>query len=158
MRAGASNGLFELIEEIIPRTVVDGLSGDEFFNTLVDFRNLPDGDQNAFETEHDTWFEVATVAPGVRGLRRQRIGGRDTKVIATEMHGVRVYEHLRRLLAGRVDFNQFIDSVGKSYTQDILNDIYACFAGVTSDDLGSAFVPSAGTYDESALLDVIEHT
>lgn len=158
MRDGAHNGLFALIEEIIPRTVVEGLQGDEMFTSLVDFRNVAEGDEPTFVVEDVNWYDVSTVAPGVRGLRRQRLGGASTKTIHTEMHGVRIYEPLRRLLAGRVDFNEFINRVGESYRQKVLNDIYTCWAGLTSDDLdGTAFFPAAGSYDEGTVLDVIQH-
>lgn len=158
MRDGVHNGLFALIEEIIPRTVVEGLTGDEFFNTLVDFRNVAEGDEPVFEVEDVNWYEVSKVAPGVRGLRRQRLGGTKSVTVHTDMHGVRIYEPLRRLLAGRVDFNQFITRVGESYRQQVLNDIYTCWAGLTDKDLdGAAFFPAAGSYDEDTVLDVIEH-
>lgn len=157
MRAGASNGLFELIEEIIPRTVVEGLTGDEWFNQLVDFRNIALGDENLFELKDEMWFEVSTVAPGVRGLRRQRVSGSETKSMSTELHGIRIYEHLRRLLAGRVDFNEFIEAVGKSYRKKLLDDIYTCFAGLTTEQLGGTTYDVAGSYDEEALLDMIQH-
>lgn len=51
IRDGKCNGLFTLIEEILSRTVVEGLQGDEYFNTLVDFRNVAEGDQNLFLVE-----------------------------------------------------------------------------------------------------------
>ena len=36
MRDGAHNGLFALIEEVLPNLVIEGLTGDEFFNQFVD--------------------------------------------------------------------------------------------------------------------------
>lgn len=157
MRAGESNGMFELLEEVISRTAVEGLQGDEFFMSLVDFRNIKAGDENVFELKDDIWFEVSKVAPGVRGLRRQRVSGSETKTLHTEMRGVRIYEHLRRLLAGRVDFNEFIDAVAKSMRRDMLDDVYTCFAGLTDEQLGGEDFAAAGTYDEEVLLDIIQH-
>lgn len=157
MRAGASNGMFELLEEIIPDTVVEGLQGDEFFNELVDFRNPKAGDEPAFTIDDANWFEISEVAPGSRGLRRQRVEGKTSITIPTKMHGVRIYEPLRRLLAGRVDFNQFIDDVAKSYRRSILDDIYTCWAGLTSAEMGSAYFPAAGTYNANTVLTVVDH-
>lgn len=158
MRNGASNGLFELIEEIIPRTALEGLQGNEFFMNLVEYRNVAAGDSPVFEVEDANWYEVSNIAHGVRGLRRQRLHGVTTTTVNPEMHGIRIYEPLRMLLAGRVDFNKFIDDVGKSYQQGVMNDIYTCFSGVTAEDIGgTSFFPAAGTYDEEQLLDVIAH-
>lgn len=158
MRDGAHNGLFALIEEIIPNLVVEGLTGDEFFNKLVEMRNVSAGDEPVFTVNDVNWYEVSTVAPGVRGLRRQRLGGSKTITVNTEMRGIRIYEPLRRLLAGRVDFNEFITRVGESYRQQILNDIYTCWAGLTAQDMdGTTFFPAAGSYNEDTVLDVIDH-
>ena len=38
IRDGKCSGLFTLIEEVLSRTVVEGLQGDEYFNALVDFQ------------------------------------------------------------------------------------------------------------------------
>ena len=50
IRDGKCNGLFTLVEEILARTIVEGFQGDEYFNTLVDFRNVALGDKNIFTT------------------------------------------------------------------------------------------------------------
>lgn len=158
MRDAQYNGLFALIEEIIPNTVVEGLQGDELFNTLIEFRNVAEGDSPVFEVDDVDWYEVSRVAHGSRGLRRQRLGGHKTVTLNTELRGIRIYEPMRRLLANRVDFNQFINRIGESWRQNVLNDCYTCWAGLTAEDLdGSAFFPAAGTYDEDVVLDVVEH-
>ena len=156
MRDGAHNGLFALIEEVVPQTVMAGLQGDEIFNTLVEMHNVAEGDSPVFEVEDVNWYEISKIAPGVRGLRRQRLAGRKVVTLNAEMHGVRIYEHLRRILAGRVDFTDMIARVGESYRQNILNEIYTCWAGLTAEELGADFV-YAGSYDEEAVLDVMEH-
>ena len=160
MRDGVHNGLFALIEEVLPNLVIEGLTGNEFFNQFVEMRNVAAGDQPTFTVNDVNWYEVTTVAPGVRGLRRQRLGGASTKTIETELRGVRIYEPLRRLLAGRVNFNDFINRVSESYRQQILNDIYACWSGITSstDGMGgTTYFPAAGTYSEDTVLDVAAH-
>lgn len=159
MRDAQYNGLFALVEEILPRTIVEGLVGDEFFMRMVDFRNVAEGDMATFEVEDVNWFEIGEVAHGSRGLRRQRVGGKDVMTVATKLHGVRIYEPLRRLLAKRTDFNQFITRVSESYRQNILNEIYTFYSGLTATEMGNTYFPNAvaGTYSESATLDVIEH-
>ena len=73
IRDGKCNGLFTLIEEILSKTVVEGLQGDEVFNTLVEFRNVAEGDQNVFVVEDSNLFVVADAADGTQGIRRPRI-------------------------------------------------------------------------------------
>lgn len=124
----------------------------------MEYRNVAEGDSPVFEVEDINWYEISPVAHGSRGLRRQRLSGMTSKTVNTVLHGVRIYEPMRRLLAGRVDFNQFIDLVGESYQKNILDEIYACFTGITADDLGDpVYYPTAGTYNEDDLLDIIAH-
>lgn len=158
LRAGQCNGMFDLVEEILSRTVVEGLQGDEFFNALVDFRNLPEGDKNVFEVEDSTLFVVSEAADGTQGIRRQRIGGVSEVSIPTTLKTVKIYDELNRILAGRIDFNEMINRVGVSMRQQLLNDIYAEWASATAADLGGVvYFPTAGTYNEDDLMDVIAH-
>lgn len=158
IRDGKCQGLFALVEEILSNTVVEGLQGDEFFNALVDFRNVKLGDKNLFLVEDNTLFVVTDAAEGTQGIRRQRLGDMKEAPIPTKLKLVRVYEELNRVLAGRVDFNKFIDKVANSFRQKMLNDIYTLWSGATAADLGgSTYFPAAGAYDEDVLLALIEH-
>jgi len=158
IRDGKCQGLFSLIEEILSRTVVEGLQGDEYFNALVDFRNLAEGDQNIFIVEDNTLFIVAEAADGTQGIRRQRLGGASETSIPTTLKAVRIYEELNRVLAGRVDFNDFIRKVAESFRQKLLNDIYGLWSGATAAQLGGVtYFPTAGSYTEDDLLELIAH-
>ena len=158
IRDGECKGLFALLETILSRTVVEGLQDNDFFNSLVDFRNVSEGDMNEFVVEDSNMFVVAETADGTQGLRRQRLGGQIKTSIPTSLKAVKIYEELNRVLAGRVDFNYFIDKVAESFRQQLLNDIYTLWAGATAADLGgNAYFPMAGSYSEDALLDVISH-
>ena len=158
IRDGKCNGLFTLIEEILSRTVVEGLQGDEFFNAMVDFRNVAEGDQNLFLVEDNYLFVVADTADGTQAVRRQRLGGQTETSIPTSMKTVRIYEELNRVLSGRVDFNYFINKVAESFRQKLLHDIYALWSNATAADLGGVtYFPTAGSYDEDDLLELIGH-
>lgn len=158
IRDGECKGLFTLIETILSRTVVEGLQNDDFFMSLVDFRNVAEGDKNLFVVEDDTLFVVAEAADGTQGIRRQRLGGSSETSIPTSLKVVKIYEELNRVLSGRVDFNYFINKVAESFRQKLLNDVYALWSGATADQLGgTTYFPAAGTYDEEELLDLIAH-
>ena len=158
LRNGASNGLFEIIEEILTRTVNEGLTGNEFFNQMVEFRNIALGDTNVFWVEDANLFRVDEIAEGHQGVRRQRIEGGTEVPINTRLYACKIYEELNRILAGRVDFNSMINRVGESFRQKLLNDIYKVWVGLTAADLGgNVYFPAAGNYDEDTLLDIVAH-
>ena len=156
IRDGKCNGLFTLIEEILSRTIVEGLQGDEYFNALVDFRNVAEGDKNIFVVEDSNLFVVAEAADGTQGIRRQRLGGTSEVSIPTSLKVVKIYDEMNRVLSGRVDFNTFINKVAESFRQQLLNDIYTLWSGATATDFGGVtYFPTAGAYDEDELLDLI---
>lgn len=113
IRDGKCVGLFALVEEILSRTIVEGFQGNEYFNALVDFRNVALGDKNLFEVEDGDLFVVSDAADGTQGIRRQRLGGMTETSIPTTFKVVRIYEELNRVLSGQVDFNRFIQKVSE---------------------------------------------
>lgn len=158
IRDGQCPGLFSLIETILSRTVVEGLQSDDFFNALVDFRNVAEGDKNLFEVEDSNLFVVSEIADGTQGIRRQRLSGVTQTSIPTSLKAVKIYEELNRVLSGRVDFNAMITKVSESFRQKLLEDINTLWNGASDTDFGgTVYFPAAGTYDEDALLDVIAH-
>lgn len=158
IRDGKCVGLFTLVEEILTRTIVEGFQGDEYFNSLVDFRNIALGDKNIFKVEDSDLFVVSDAADGTQGIRRQRLGGVSETSIPTSFKVVRIYEELNRVLSGQVDFNYFINKVSDSFRKKLLDDIYALWSTATSDNFGgTTYFPTAGSYDEDALLDLIAH-
>lgn len=149
--------MFDLIETILANTVVEGFQDDAFFMNLVDFRNVALGDKNEFIVENDELFTVAEIAEGTQGVRRQRLAGASKISIPTTLKAVKIYDELNRIMAGQVDFNKMINAVGRSFRQQLLNDVYDLWSNATATDLGGADYCVAGQYDEDALLDLIAH-
>jgi len=155
IRDGKCNGLFAIVEQILDQTISTGLMEDDYFNSLVDYRNIAAGDMNEFVVKDDSLFVVAKAADGIQGVRRQRLGGATTQSIPTEVHIVRIYDDLRRILAGRIDFNEMIDRVGKSFRRQLLDEVYALWSAASIG--GTTFFPAAGVWSESNFLTLVEH-
>ena len=152
------NECFQIVEEIIPLIVNEGLQGNEFFFNLVDYRNIALGDDIDFWTKQKTNLIVADASYGVSGIRRQRLGKMTKYNVDTTLKVVKVYEELKRLLAGRTDFNEFIAEVSRAFNEKIMNTTYTGFSGITAATTGlnSTYVPT-GTYTEDGLLDLVNH-
>lgn len=156
LHRGVANGLFAIIEEVLDVTIREGLEGNEFFNQFVQYRNLALGDKNEFIKEDNTLFVIDDIARGTGGLQRQRIGERKRVSIPVTPMGVRIYDELDRVLAGRIDFNEFINRVGESFAKKILDDIYMAFSSLNEAKLGSTMYRT-GSFDEDVLIDLIQH-
>ena len=155
IRDGKCNGLFSIVEEIIQKIVVEGLTGNEFFMQMVDYRNLALGDENEFVVPDNSLFTVSDIAEGTQGIRRQRLNGATTVTVKTQLKAIKIYEELNRVLSGRIDFNDFIARVSKSFTNKTKEDIYTAFQGSFS-SLPATFAQS-GSFSEDGLITLIEH-
>lgn len=156
-RALRRNGaeMFEIIEEILEKTVLEGLSDDNFFTNFVEYRNIALGDQNSFYVPDNTMLVVSEIADGTTSIRRQRLDVGTNVSITTSWKGIKIYEHLSRLLSGRIDFNQLIDALEKAFKLKINDDTYTAFTGAFA-GLPTGFT-SSGSFDEDALLDIVDH-
>ena len=150
--------LFQIIEEIMPIMVEEGLRGDEMVFNLVDYRNIALGDENRFWTEDNSDLIVSRIAEGSTSIRRQRLNAGQYVTIDTQMHAIKVYEELNRLMAGRVDFNTLVDRLTRSFTRNMRNEILACFEGVTASTTGlNATYVKSGSFDAPTLRELIAH-
>lgn len=151
--------LFALVQELIPVIIEEGIKAESnpLFD-LVDYRNIAEGDLAEFDIEGDANFVVASAANGIQSVRRQRIVGGESVKVPTEMKIVRVYENLGRLLAGRIDFNKFVDGVAKAFNEYIVAQAYAAMAGLTANtyNLDGTYVKS-GSMNDEALLALVSH-
>ena len=159
IRDGKCNGVFSIVEQILAATVMDGLTANDFFNALVDYRNVKDGDQAVFRVADANLFTVSQIADGTQAIRRQRLVGETEVPITPTVHAVRIYEELSRVLSGRVDFNHMIDVVARSFEQQTLDEIYSLWQNAADTDLGgAAYFPSASNaFSLDTLLTTVEH-
>ena len=154
--------IFEIIEELIPQIVNEGLTGNEFWNTNVDYRNIALGDKNEFYVEDDTDFVVSIIADGIATPRRQRLVGGSRVPVDTQIHAIRIYEEFTRFMAGIIDWNKLCDKVAEAFQKAIWNDIYTAFAGTVdaaaySDDSETSTPGVYGSIDEDDVIDMINH-
>ena len=147
--------MFEILEEILQNTVLEGLPEDNFFKQFVEYKNLALGDQNSFYVPDRTMLVISEIADGTSALRRQRLDVGTNVSIPVSWKGIKIYEHLSRLLSDRVDFNEMLQALEEAFRLKINEDIYTAFTGAFT-SLPAGFTAS-GSFDEDTLLDLIEH-
>lgn len=106
---------FETIEEIIDAQINYGLDNNSFFNTLVDTRNIKDGDTNEFWAEDDILLNVAKAAGNHHDNIIQTLGVGASYTIPTYYYTVKVGNDLKLFLTGKRDWNQFVDAVARAF-------------------------------------------
>jgi hypothetical protein len=155
IRDGECKKLFAIMEEIVTKTVIEGLPTSSPIFNFVDFRNKALGDQDSFVVGDSSLFTVADTAEGTQGVRRQRIVGGETVYVTPQLKTIKIYEELNRVLAGRININDLIDRVARSFLLKTNQDIYTAFAGTYSKLVAPYQV--SGTFTESKLTELIDH-
>jgi hypothetical protein len=150
--------LYDIIEELIPYITKEGLEGNEFFMNYVDYRNEKLGDDTEFWTEDNSLFLVADAAHGTQAIRRQRLNVGTKVTFVKTLKVIKIYEELNRLLAGRVDFNTFVNRIAKSMTNKLYDDIYTVLDSISASTAGltSDYVKT-GSFAEDTLVTLIDH-
>ena len=152
------NELFEIVQDILPYITNEGLTGNEFFMSLVDYKNIALGDQNEFWLPDNSTFLVSTGAAGTQAIRRQRLNVGEKTDIKTSWKYIKVYEELDRLLSGRINFDEFVTKVGEEFVKKANNDIYTVFSGISSSTSGmNSTYYKSGSFDEEVLIALIDH-
>lgn len=150
--------IFEIIEELVPAIVHNGLTGNEFWNRFVDYRNLALGDKNEFVNEIDDDYVVTTIADGIATPRRQRIGAYKSTSVDTSVHAIRIYDDFSRFMAGVIDWNTLCDKVAGAFQKKVWMDIWTAFCAATAynaPDLYGDQTNTSGTVTEDEILDLI---
>lgn len=149
--------IFEIIEELVPQIINEGLTGNEFWNSHVDYKNIALGDKNEFFIEDAADFVVSTIADGIATPRRQRLGGGTRLTVDTSVHAIRIYDEFSRFMAGRIDWNTLCNKVAESFQKAIWADIYTAFGGVVANIQTGTPYKKTGTVVETDLMDMIAH-
>lgn len=147
--------MYTIIEEIITSTVLEGLPEGSPLYDYIDYRNLALGDSQQFDIVSNEDFVVSEIAEGTQGLRRQRLIGSAPITVATTLKGVKIYEELNRVLAGRIDFNEMINRVSRSFVKKINEDSYKAVQGALT--AIQAPYKATGSFDAGKLATLIDH-
>ncbi len=117
---------FDVIEEITDWTVSTGLKENEWFNELVNYKNLNDGDENLFKNEHEeVILSVARMGKRHHDTMLQRLPEGETYSVETDLYGAAVGADIDKYLVGQEDWTKLIDAITKAFVVMTQNLIFA---------------------------------
>lgn len=126
LRAYKDHGrqFFDVIEEVIDATVSTGLKENEWFNVLVNYKNLNEGDENLFYQEHDeVILSVARMGKRHHDTMLQRLPEGTSYSVETDLYGAAVGADIDRYLVGQEDWTKLVDAITKAFvvmTQELI--------------------------------------
>jgi hypothetical protein len=147
--------IFEILEEVLTETYLNGINEDEFFMRFAEIRNLALGDSQEFYIEDDGVIIVSEHAGNHWKIDRQKLEGGDTFTVAVKAHAAAIYGDFFLFVTGRLSFGRLVAKVAEGIQNKIAQEVAASFASGAA-NLPAAFKKS-GAYDEDAMLDLVSH-
>ena len=127
-RAIRDNGRqwYDIIEDTINIVIDTGFKERDFFNALVDRKTIAFGDRQDFVIEdEDALFSIAKAGTSHHDHILQRLRGRQTISIPTELYVVKIGADINRYVLGDVDWSTWVANIGRSYVAMIQEETYA---------------------------------
>lgn len=113
---------FDVIEEIEDWKITVGIQENEWFNELVRYRNLKDGDSQTFVVEaDDVILSIAKMGRRHHDTILQRLNEGSTYSVATELYGAAVGADIDKFILGQVEWDKMVDAIAKSFVYMIQN-------------------------------------
>ena len=158
-------GVFAVIEEVIRESLIaEEALRNPFLDRFVETRSQARGDATVFYVESKNELVVSRISKdGVVSLDRQRFDEGYELEVATRTYGIKVYEHLARIVLGRANWGQLVMALHDAVQKDMLNRIYGTFAQmVQAIPTNSGFkanptngAGAVGAYNKETILEVI---
>lgn len=139
---------FDIIEDTVDAVIDVNFKESDFFNELVDRKTIKFGDRQDFVIEDDdALFSIAKAGTSHHQHILQRLKGRQTLPITTDLYVVKIGADINRYVLGDVDWSAWIANISRSYIAMIQEETYAQF-GQAVTALPAQF-KGTGTLDSS---------
>lgn len=150
------NEIFEIVEIALDEVITSGWANNDFFNSLVEYKNVRLGDKNEFTAPDNSILTVSRIARGNLDLKSQRLDSGSSFNVPVSTYGVKVGESLLRVISGRMDWSALVAKVQQAYDLKLKDSIYASVKG------SIAYLPaefkSTGSYLPADLQAICDHT
>ena len=138
-------GVFAIVEEVIREGILTETWRNPFMDQFVESRSQKRGDSTEFYIEAKQELHVSRISKdGKVFLDRQRFDQGESISIKVETYGIKVYEHLARIMLGRADWGTLVAHLNAAVERFIQEKVYAEFAAIVG-RIPAAFQVSGAT-------------
>ena len=124
-------GVFAIVEEVIKEAILTETWRNPFMDQFVESRSQTRGDKTEFYIEAKQELHVSRISKdGKVSIDRQRFDEGQSVEIKVETYGIKVYEHLARIMLGRADWGTLVAHLNAAVEKFIQKKVYAAFAEV----------------------------
>lgn len=122
-------GVFAVVEEVIREGILTETWRNPFMDQFVESRSQTRGDRTDFYIEAKQELHVSRISKdGKVSLDRQRFDEGEVFNVKVETYGIKVYEHLARIMLGRADWGTLVAHLNAAVEKFIQEKVYAEFA------------------------------
>ena len=124
---------FDVIEEVIDDLIAEGFRNSEWFNELVDYRNIAMGDSLRFISEDNSILIVGKVGNSHHDIILQTLGEGEPYNVPTARYAVAVGADIDRYLLGQIDWAKLVSKVAEAFEVHIQELTYSAIEdGITA--------------------------
>ena len=147
-------GVFAVVEEVIREGILTESWRNPFLDQFVESRSQTRGDSTEFYLEAKNELHVSRISKdGKVSLDRQRFDEGHSLTVEVQTYGIKVYEHLARIMLGRADWGSLVAHLNAAVEKFIQLKVYEAFAKVTALVPGQCKV--SGSVTKAAILDAV---
>lgn len=150
---------FDIIEDTVDEYISVGFDGNEWFNDLVESKNIAYGDRQDFIADKDTVLAIAKMGESHHDHILQRVGKNAPISIPTARYGVKIGEDINKYIIGQTQWTEMIAAIAKAFIKLIQQLVYAEISNLSS-KLPAAVVGSGALSSTPAIKqafdDIIE--
>ena len=149
-------GVFAIIEEVLREGIIHESWKNPFFERFVETRSQARGDKTVFYVESKNEVVVSRISKDGRvALDRQRFDEGYELSVDTETRGVKVYEHIARIMLRKTGWANFVSALYAAMERDIAEMCYGAFLAVV-ENLPNEFV-HRGSYNAKSIKEKIRN-
>ena len=147
-------GVFAIVEEVIREGILTESWRNPFLDQFVESRSQTRGDSTEFYIEAKNELHVSRISKdGKVSLDRQRFDEGHSLTVEVQTYGIKVYEHLARIMLGRADWGSLVAHLNAAVEKFIQLKVYDAFDKVT--DLVPAQCKVSGSVTKAAILEAV---
>ena len=126
-------GVFAIVEEVIREGILTETWRNPFMDQFVESRSQKRGDSTEFYIEAKQELHVSRISKdGKVFLDRQRFDEGESITVGVQTYGIKVYEHLARIMLGRADWGSLVAHLNEAVEKFIQKKVYAAFGEIVT--------------------------
>ena len=150
-------GVFAIVEEVIREGILTETWRNPFLDQFVESRSQKRGDSTEFYIEARQELHVSRISKdGKVFLDRQRFDQGESITVSVATYGIKVYEHLARIMLGRADWGTLVAHLNAAVEKFIQKEVYKAFGAIVK-AIPAAYTVSSDKVEKEEILRAVRN-